>query len=194
MTSLPQGIVLIAAVVYKENITTILTAINTQAYGYDSGESFIDLVSVLIDKTRVERISFGSIHPWSVTQEFLKFYKKIRPKKRLVDFFHIPLQSGSDKILNLMRRGYTREEFVEKLTEIKNIYPDAFIGTDVIVGFLEETDQDFDDTYNFLKDSPISKFHVFRFSPREKTAAYFMKKRMNSIAALFRNAPGATVF
>jgi threonylcarbamoyladenosine tRNA methylthiotransferase MtaB len=156
----------------------ILTAINTEAYGFDTGESFIDLISNILDKTSVPRISFGSIHPWSINHEFLTFYKKTLPKKRLVNFFHIPLQSGSNKILSLMKRGYTREEFLEKLNILQKINPLAFIGTDIITGFLEESDHDFTDTYNFLSNSPISKFHIFRFSPREKTAACFMAKRL----------------
>ncbi|MBI4990700.1 MiaB/RimO family radical SAM methylthiotransferase [Candidatus Gottesmanbacteria bacterium] len=156
----------------------ILTAINTQAYGFDTGESLIALVIQITKATRIPRISFGSIHPWSINNEFFQFYESTLSHNRLVKFFHIPLQSGSNKILSLMKRGYTREEFIEKLKTLEKIHPLTFIGTDIIVGFLEETDRDFEDTYNFLKDSPISKFHVFRFSPREKTAAYFMKKRL----------------
>jgi len=154
----------------------ILTAINTEAYGLDTGESFIDLLNKIIKHTKVERVSLGSINPWSINREFFNFYKKVLPQKRLVNFFHIPLQSGSNKILSLMKRGYTREEFREKLNTFPQINPFSFIGTDIIVGFLDETDRDFEDTYNFLKDSPISKFHIFRFSVREKTAAYYMSK------------------
>lgn len=156
----------------------IFTAINTQAYGYDTGETFLQLIKSVIGETDVTRISFGSIHPWSLTDEFMEFYAKVRPWQRLVEFFHIPLQSGSNKMLNLMRRGYTREEFSEKLHQLHTINPFAFIGTDIIVGFLEETDHDFRQTYEFLEQSPISKFHIFRFSPREKTAAYYMKKKL----------------
>ncbi|MFH0979732.1 MAG: MiaB/RimO family radical SAM methylthiotransferase [Candidatus Roizmanbacteria bacterium] len=156
----------------------ILTAINTQAYGYDTGESFIDLIENIINKTRIPRISFGSIHPWTINDDFFRFYKKILPKKRLVNFFHIPLQSGSNKMLNLMKRGYTREEMLEKLQSLKSFNELALIATDIIVGFLEETDRDFEDTYNFLKKSPISKFHIFRFSKRSKTAADYMAKKL----------------
>jgi len=156
----------------------ILAAINTEAYGYDTGESFIDLISHILNQTSIPRISLGSIHPWSINDEFFKFYKKVMPQQRLVNFFHIPLQSGSNKILTLMKRGYTREEFIEKLNILQKINPLAFIGTDIIVGFLEENDHDFTDTYNFLFNSPIAKFHIFRFSKREKTAAYFMAKRL----------------
>ena len=158
----------------------ILTAINTQAFGYDTKEKFTDLVKRVLEETELKRLSFGSIHPWSIDEEFLKLYGKYAASKRFVHFFHIPLQSGSNKTLNLMKRGYTREEFIDKLNKISKLNPMVFIGTDVIVGFLEETDQDFEDTYDFLEKTPISKFHVFRFSKREHTAAYHLSKRLKS--------------
>lgn len=156
----------------------ILTAINTNAYGYDTKESFTDLLKRLFSETNIPRFSFGSIHPWSIDEEFLDIYKRYKDSKRFVHFFHIPLQAGSDNMLRLMKRNYTRAEFIEKLHKISEINPFAFIGTDVIVGFLEETDEDFEDTYNFLKDTPISKFHVFRYSTRQHTAAYYLGKRL----------------
>ncbi len=156
----------------------VLTAINTEAYGQDTGESLVKLTKTLIDKTDISRISFGSIHPWSVNKEFLSFYKAYLPKKRLVNFFHIPLQSGSDKILKLMKRDYTGQKFLNKLKQIKKINPYAFIATDVIVGFLGETEKEFQETVNFLKKAPISRFHIFRFSNRPDTAAYFMKNKI----------------
>lgn len=155
----------------------ILTAINTEAFGLDTGESLIDLIDNVISKTKIPRISFGSIHPWSLTYEFLDYYKKNLPLGRLVNFFHVPLQSGSDKILTFMKRGYTSSELMEKLKRLRKINPMAFIGTDVIVGFPGETERDFSETYQFLKESPISRFHIFRFSPREGTAAYFLRKK-----------------
>lgn len=156
----------------------ILTAINTNAYGYDTKESFTDLLKQLFTETDIPRFSFGSIHPWSIDEEFLSIYKQYKDSKRFVHFFHIPLQAGSDNMLRLMKRNYTRQEFIEKLHAIAEINPFAFIGTDVIVGFLEESDQDFEDTYTFLKDTPISKFHVFRYSTRQHTAAYYLGKRL----------------
>lgn len=157
----------------------VLTAINTEAYGQDTQESLVELTKTLIDKTNIARISFGSIHPWSINKDFLTFYKKYLPKKRLVNFFHIPLQSGSNKILKLMKRDYTSQEFLSKLVQIKKINPYAFIATDVIVGFLGETDKEFQKTVSFLKKAPISRFHIFRFSNRPDTAAYFMKNKIN---------------
>jgi len=157
----------------------ILTAINTEAFGYDSGEKLVDLIDTLIRNTTIPRISFGSIHPWSINDDFLNCYKKVLLQKRLVDFFHVPLQSGSDKILSLMKRGYKKSELGEKLIHLHKINPNALIATDVIVGFLEEEDKDFNDTYEFLEKSPISKFHIFRFSRRDKTAADYMAKRLS---------------
>jgi len=156
----------------------VLVAINTEAYGYDMKDSFIDLINAVVEKTTVPRISFGSVHPWSVNNDFIAWYKKNADGDRVVKFFHIPLQSGSNKILNLMKRGYTREEHMEKLKAIAGIDPFTFIGTDIITGFLEETDRDFEDTYKFLEVAPISKFHVFRFSKRSHTAAFYMTKRL----------------
>lgn len=155
-----------------------LVAINTEAFGYDSKEKFIDLINNVLYSTTIERLSFGSIHPWSVNDEFFNWYKEKTEDTRLVKFFHIPLQSGSNKMLNLMKRGYTREEFIEKLHTIQKINPMTYIGTDIIVGFLEESDRDFEDTYKFLEETPISKFHVFRFSQRNHTAAYYLAKRL----------------
>ena len=156
----------------------IFTAINTEAFGFDTGEKLITLIDQTIEVTKIPRISFGSIHPWSINNEFINYYKNILPLKRLVNFFHVPIQSGSNKILNLMKRGYTREEMMEKLHKLHKINPLALIATDVIVGFLDETDKDFQETYDFLEKSPISKFHIFRFSNRDNTAAHYMKKNL----------------
>ena len=155
-----------------------MTAINTEAFGFDTGEKLITLIDQTIEVTKIPRISFGSIHPWSINEEFLNYYKKILPLKRLVNFFHVPIQSGSNKILNLMKRGYTREEIMEKLRSIERLNKYALIATDVIVGFLDETDKDFQDTYDFLEKSPISKFHIFRFSNRNNTSAHYMARNL----------------
>lgn len=163
----------------EENVKeVILTAINTEAYGYDTQESLTDLLREVIKNTGIPRLSIGSIHPRSINNEFLDFYKDILPHHRLINFFHIPLQSGSNKILSLMKRGYSKEEIFEKVQSIKRLNKRAFITTDIMVGFLGEEDNDFEETYNFLKNAPIDKFHVFRFSKRKGTAAYFMAKRL----------------
>jgi threonylcarbamoyladenosine tRNA methylthiotransferase MtaB len=155
----------------------ILTAINTEAFGKDTGENLIQLVEMILANTKIERVSFGSIHPWSITDEFLSWYKDNKNNPRFVHFFHIPIQSGSDTILKLMNRQYTRKEVMHRLMTLHTINPHALIATDVIVGFPGESEKEFQETYKFLKKSPISKFHVFRYSPRPGTAA----KKLSSI-------------
>jgi len=164
----------------------ILTAINTEAFGLDTKESLIGLLQNIINKTSIPRISLGSIHPWSVNDAFFKFYKKYLQKNRLVNFFHVPIQSGSNKILSLMKRGYTSEEMLQKLEKLRSLNEYSLIATDVIVGYFEENEADFKDTYNFLKKSPISKFHVFRYSKRDRTAGFYMAKRLKEPSSLIK--------
>lgn len=159
----------------------ILTAINTEAYGRDIKKSLVDLLKEIINETSVPRISFGSIHPWSINDSLLNFYKKSLSLSRLVDFFHIPLQSGSNRILKLMKRGYEIEEYEEKLNAIKKINSRSFLATDIIVGFLNETEAEFDQTYQFLKRSPLVRFHVFRYSPRKGTASSYLGKSLKLV-------------
>ncbi len=169
---------------YQNNFSikeVILTAINTEAYGYDNGKSLNSLVISILNQTKIPRISFGSIHPWSFNSSFLQVLKVIKDTNRFVYFFHIPMQSGSNEILKLMKRGYTTSEYEEIVNQIKRIYPYAFIATDVIVGFLGESDEKFEETYQFLKKIPVDRFHVFRYSKREKTAAYYLEKHIPPI-------------
>lgn len=161
----------------------VLAAINTEAYGRDTGESLVGLISRVLSETRISRLSFGSIHPWSITDEFIRFYGSIRGNDRFSSFFHVPLQSGSNKTLSLMKRDYTREEIGEKLKQITMVNPRALIATDIIVGFLEETDRDFQDTLSYLEQSPFVRFHIFRYSGRNNTAAHYMKKRLHEPSA-----------
>ena len=104
----------------------ILTAINTQAYGFDTGEKFTDLITSILENTPIERLSFGSIHPWSIDNAFLSLYEKLKDNQRFAKYLHIPLQSGSNKILSNMKRGYTQEELSEKLNKLHLIYPLTF--------------------------------------------------------------------
>jgi len=154
----------------------ILTAINTEAYGRDNQSSFSNLLKRIINETKIDRISFGSIHPWSIDETLIAVLEEIFKQGRLVNYFHIPLQSASNKILRLMKRGYTKEEYAAKVERLVNKIPNSLVATDVIVGFLDESETDFKETYQFLETMPINKFHVFRFSIREKTAAFYMKK------------------
>lgn len=149
----------------------ILTAINTEYFGKDTGETLMQLVDSILKNTKIERVSFGSIHPRSLTEEFLHWYSLHKDNTKFVHFFHVPIQSGSDAILKLMNRQYTQKELMNRLTTLHDINPHALIATDVIVGFPGEGVKEFEETCTFLKTSPISKFHVFRYSQRPGTTA-----------------------
>src|SRR6201985_2539475 len=153
----------------------VLTGVNLGDFGIRNGEredKFFDLVKALDEVEGIERIRISSIEPNLLTDEIIEF---VAGSKRFVPHFHIPLQSGSDKILGLMRRRYRRELYANRVAKIKELMPDCCIGVDVIVGFPGETREDFIDTYNFLNDLNISYLHVFTYSERENTPAAEMK-------------------
>ncbi|MFD2146894.1 tRNA (N(6)-L-threonylcarbamoyladenosine(37)-C(2))-methylthiotransferase MtaB [Mucilaginibacter antarcticus] len=149
----------------------VLTGVNLGDFGIINGErtnKFFDLVKALDEVEGIDRIRISSIEPNLLSDEIITF---VAQSKRFVPHFHIPLQSGSDKILSLMRRRYKRELYVNRVARIKELMPDCCIGVDVIVGFPGETREDFVDTYNFLNDLQVSYLHVFTYSKRENTLA-----------------------
>jgi len=149
----------------------VLTGVNMGDFGIRSGkreDNFFDLVKALDEIEGIDRIRISSIEPNLLTDEIIEF---VAVSKRFVPHFHIPLQSGSDKILGLMRRRYKRELYANRIAKIKQVIPDCCIGVDVIVGFPRETRDDFIDTYNFLNSLNISYLHVFTYSERENTLA-----------------------
>src|SRR6185312_4554239 len=133
---------------------------------------FFDLVKALDEVEGIERIRISSIEPNLLSNEIIEF---VATSKRFVPHFHIPLQSGSNKILKLMRRRYQRELYVERVAKIKAVMPDCCIGVDVIVGFPGETKEDFLETYEFLNGLDISYLHVFTYSERDNTLAATLK-------------------
>jgi threonylcarbamoyladenosine tRNA methylthiotransferase MtaB len=153
----------------------VLTGVNLGDFGIRNGERqdrFIDLVKALDEVDEIDRIRISSIEPNLLTDDIIEF---VAQSKRFMPHFHIPLQSGSDKILGLMRRRYKRELYANRVAKIKELLPDCCIGVDVIVGFPGETREDFIDTYNFLNGLDISYLHVFTYSERENTPAAEMK-------------------
>jgi len=149
----------------------VLTGVNLGDFGIINGQrenKFFDLVQALDEVEGIDRIRISSIEPNLLTDEIIEF---VATSKKFVPHFHIPLQSGSNKILGLMRRRYKRELYVDRVEKIKQIMPDCCIGVDVIVGFPGETREDFIDTYNFLNELAISYLHVFTYSERENTLA-----------------------
>lgn len=129
---------------------------------------FIDLIKELDKVVGIERFRISSIEPNLLTDEVIDFVSK---STRFAPHFHVPLQSGSDKILRLMRRRYVRDLYKSRVEKIKSVMPHACIGVDVIVGFPGETEDDFLDTYHFLNDLDVSYFHVFTYSERANTLA-----------------------
>jgi len=129
---------------------------------------FIDLIRELDQVEEIDRFRISSIEPNLLTNEIIDF---VAESRSFVPHFHVPLQSGSDRILKLMRRRYARSVYASRVSRIKESMPEACIGVDVIVGFPGETEEDFMETYHFLKDLDISYLHVFTYSERANTPA-----------------------
>ncbi|MBT3945395.1 MAG: tRNA (N(6)-L-threonylcarbamoyladenosine(37)-C(2))-methylthiotransferase MtaB [Candidatus Marinimicrobia bacterium] len=149
----------------------VLTGVNIGDFGKGSSETFLDLIQQLDTLDGIDRIRISSIEPNLLTNEIIEFCAL---SQKFMPHFHVPLQSGSDKILGAMRRRYKRELYEERIKKIKSTIPHACIGVDVIVGFPGESDNDFLDTYNFLNELDISYLHVFTYSERPNTDAIEM--------------------
>lgn len=145
---------------------------------------FIDLIKALDEVENVERFRISSIEPNLLTQDIIDF---VAQSKRFVPHFHVPLQSGNDKILRLMRRRYVRELYADRVRMIKEAMPHACIGVDVIVGFPSETEEDFLDTYNFINELDVSYLHVFTYSERANTLAAEMQDGVDMHTRRMRN-------
>lgn len=154
----------------------VLTGVNTGDFGIRDGkreDKFIDLVKELDHVDGIDRIRISSIEPNLLTKEIIGF---VATSNKFAHHFHIPLQSGSNKILKAMKRRYLRELYVDRVTMIRQTIPDCCIGVDVIVGFPGETEDDFLETYNFLNELDISYLHVFSYSERPDTLAINMEQ------------------
>lgn len=152
----------------------VLTGVNTGDFGLREGvrkERFIDLIRALDEVDGIDRIRISSIEPNLLTDEIIDF---VASSQKFVPHFHIPLQSGSNRILRLMRRRYQRELYAERVARIRSKMPQCCIGVDVIVGFPGETRDDFLDTYRFINELDVSYLHVFTYSERENTVAATM--------------------
>ena len=167
-----ENIVTTAQEIAKTEVKEIvLTGVNTGDFGIQNGERkerFVDLVKALDEIEGIERFRISSIEPNLLTDEIIEF---VAQSKKFVPHFHIPLQSGSNKILKLMRRRYQRELYVSRVEKIKSLMPHCCIGVDVIVGFPGETKEDFLETYQFLNELNISYLHIFTYSERNNTPA-----------------------
>lgn len=146
----------------------VLTGVNIGDFGKSTGETFIDLIRALDEVEGIVRYRISSIEPNLITDEAIDF---VAGSKRFAPHFHIPLQSGSDEVLKLMRRRYDTELFRHKIEKIKEVMPHAFIGVDVIVGTRGETDACFEEARTFIDSLDISQLHVFSYSERPGTQA-----------------------
>lgn len=155
----------IAAAGQKE---IVITGVNTGDFGRTTGETFLDLLQALDAVDGIERYRISSIEPNLLTDEIIRFCAS---SPKFQHHFHIPLQSGSDRILGLMRRRYTTARFADRIEAVRKQMPGAFIGIDVIVGFPGETEEDFRDTYAFLERVSPAFLHIFPFSERPGTPA-----------------------
>ena len=165
-----QNIMKNVKILENNNISEIvITGVNIGDYGRTSkNESLFNLLATMDESSSINRFRISSIEPNLLTKEIIEF---IQSSNSFLPHFHIPLQSGNDKILKLMKRKYTLKMYQDKINMIKQIMPDACIGADVIVGFPGETVEDFEKTYQFIDQLKINYLHVFSYSNRTGTVA-----------------------
>ena len=158
---------------YKE---IVLTGIHTGSYGRDKNTNLEELLKEIVKIDGLKRVRISSIELNEITDGILKLMKDYDV---ICEHLHIPLQAGSDKILNLMKRQYNKEQFKNRIMEIKNMFPNIMIATDVIVGFPNETEEDFQETLDFCKELSFAKIHVFPYSERKGTKAADMDNKVD---------------
>ena len=146
----------------------VLTGVNIGDFGKTTGEQFIDLVKALDKVEGISRFRISSLEPDLLSDELIDYCAQSRA---FMPHFHIPLQSGSDAVLQLMHRHYDTKLFADKIHRVKDVMPDAFIGVDVMVGSRGETAEYFEETFRFLSDLDVTQLHVFPYSERPGTSA-----------------------
>ena len=178
----------------------VLTGVNIGDFGKTTGETFFDLVKALDQVEGIERYRISSIEPNLLTDEIIEFVSRSRS---FMPHFHIPLQSGSDEVLKLMRRRYDTALFASKVKKIKEVMPDAFIGVDVIVGTRGETEEYFEEAYQFIAGLDVTQLHVFSYSERpgtqrllalsdEKTQAFYARHIGQTMSVLMEKSKAGT--
>lgn len=182
----PENIISeITQIASKEIKEVVITGIHIASYGKDFAMSkdskltnyrLIDLLEEINEIQGIQRIRLGSIEPLLITVEFVERLKKL---EKICHHFHLSLQSGCDETLKRMNRRYTTEQFKEIVRLLRNAYSDVNLTTDIIVGFPGETDEEFNKTYQFLKEIKFYKMHVFKYSPRKGTKAAVMPNQIN---------------
>ena len=158
---------------YKE---IVLTGVNIGDFGKSTDETFFELIKELDKVKEIERYRISSIEPNLLTDEVIQF---VADSEKILPHFHIPLQSGSNEILKIMKRRYLRERFADRIEKINELIEDAFVGVDVIVGFPAETKELFDETFTFLEKLNVSFLHVFSYSDRDGTESSTYKNKIS---------------
>ena len=175
----PQSVISEIEKIAKQGIQeVVVTGIHVASYGKDFNNDYklIDLLEEINKIDGIKRIRLGSIEPLLITEEFVERLKKL---EKICHHFHLSLQSGCDETLKRMNRRYTIEEFEEIVNRLRKNYEDVILTTDIIVGFPGETEEEFNKTYEFLKDIKFYKMHVFKYSPRKGTKAAKMPKQID---------------
>ena len=175
----PQSVISEIEKIAKQGIQeVVVTGIHVASYGKDFNNDYklIDLLEEINKIEGIKRIRLGSIEPLLITEEFVERLKKL---EKICHHFHLSLQSGCDETLKRMNRRYTIEEFEEIVNRLRKNYEDVILTTDIIVGFPGETEEEFNKTYEFLKDIKFYKMHVFKYSPRKGTKAAKMPKQID---------------
>ncbi len=155
----------------------VLSGINLGSYGRDLAprSALAEVVRRILDETALERLRFSSIEPQDITEDFVSL---VASSERIARHFHVPLQSGSDRILGAMHRWYRTEQYAERIALIRRMLPDAAIGADVIVGFPGESDEDYQSTAELVGRLPLTYLHVFSYSARPGTKAAGMNDEL----------------
>ena len=170
--SISQTVNLAKTITKSKTKEIVLTGVNIGDFGVYNNESFFELIKEIDLQVDIDRVRISSIEPNLLSNEIIEFCFN---SEKFMPHFHIPLQSGSDKILKSMKRRYKVEDFKSRINTIKNLDSDCCIGVDVIVGYPSETEEDFIETYEFLKNQDVSYLHVFTYSERENTKAIDFK-------------------
>ena len=175
----PESVIKEITDVAKEGIKeVVITGIHIASYGKDFNKEYrlIDLLEEIQKVDGIQRIRLGSLEPTLITEEFVTRLKNL---SKICDHFHLSLQSGCDETLKRMNRKYTTDQFRHVVELLRNAYPEVHLTTDVIVGFPGETEEEFNKTYEFLKEIKFYKMHVFKYSPRSGTVAAKMPNQID---------------
>ena len=179
MKCFKEGLVLdIKSIADKKIKEVVITGIHIASYGKDFKEDY-KLINLLEDINKIdgiERIRLGSIEPLLITEEFVERLKKL---DKICHHFHLSLQSGCNETLKRMNRRYTTEQFITIVNRLRKAYSDVILTTDIIVGFPEESEEEFNKTYEFLEQIKFYKMHVFKYSPRKGTIAAKNKNQID---------------